>query len=73
MKVSIFNDDSIAYWLDYSFRPDCKEVIEFNKEDSEKLTIVTHKIDLITKELVPINEDEKEGIMSKINTVPILP
>ncbi len=32
MKKSIFQDGSIAYWVDYSNRPDCLEVIEISEE-----------------------------------------
>lgn len=32
MKKSIFKDWSICYWVDYSKRSDCLEVVEITKE-----------------------------------------
>lgn len=32
MKKSIFKDGSICYWVDYSHREDCVEVVEITQE-----------------------------------------
>jgi len=32
MKKSIFKDGSICYWVDYSKRDDCVEVVEITQE-----------------------------------------
>ena len=32
MKKSIFKDGSICYWVDYSKRSDCVEVVEITQE-----------------------------------------
>lgn len=45
MKVSIFTDGWICYWVDYSKRKDCTETIEISGADFYKIKAGTHALE----------------------------
>ena len=61
MKKSIFKDWSIAYWVDYSDRKDCEEVIEISQEqfllETQKPVEVQEVVQLTEEEQAKIDED----------------
>ena len=46
MKVSIF-ENNIIYWVDYTARPDCLEVIDITDQDFQAIKVWTHKLEKI--------------------------
>jgi len=49
MKASILIS-WICYWVDYSNKKDCLEVLDISKEDFEKVSAWTHKLEKVPTE-----------------------
>ena len=53
MKKSIFQDGSICYWVDYSKRDDCVEVVEITQEQYiEETKPVVIEEEIIEEEII---------------------
>ena len=53
MKKSIFKDGSICYWVDYSHREDCVEVVEITQEQYiEETKPVVIEEEVIEEEII---------------------
>lgn len=52
MKKSIFKDGSIAYWVDYSRREDCLEVVEISDEQYREETKPVVVEEILEEEII---------------------
>lgn len=57
MKKSIFKDWSICYWVDYSKRDDCLEVVEITQEQYLEETRPVVVEEPVIQEETPVDTD----------------
>jgi len=70
MKISVFNDGNICYWVDYSKRIDCEYVKDLNVDECRALqkwvAVMENKKIKYKEQFKEENVEDEEGNITKI-------